>query len=343
MKAFQKLALVSAIAMSSSVFALEAADDATLSAATGQDGITILIAPGDRTAAQLTGLGVSAGTIAAIDLTNHGVVGADNVLNGLSIGQVIVHDDDGVASAGTTENSGALVIGSGGADSTVLFADNNIPIQVDIDMVGSVSGTVAGSDSMLNVTITTPVLAIKTGNIYVANSNAADALLDKDGGVVANANDTDGTSLDGSTPIAIMNGMEIILGATSLNVQLGTEAQGAMVLMNAALVGGLTINNMQVNDATAVTGGSFRASSMTVKNSGSADLNAVVAVNITNTIGGADTFGGLVVTVAALGDGGGANIAINDIELGSATSPVMGDVQMNGLNVNGTKLIIRGH
>jgi len=291
----------------------------------------------------LTGLGVSAGTIAAIDLTNHGVAGADGMLNGLSIGQVIVHDDDGFASVGATENSGALVIGSGGADSTVLFADNNIPIQVDIDMVGSVSGTVAGSDSMLNVTITTPDLAIKTGNIYVANSNAADALLDKDGGVVANANDTDGTSLDGSTPIAIMNGMEIILGATSLNVQLGTEAQGAMVLMNAALVGGLTINNMQVNDATAVTGGSFRASSMTVKNSGSADLNAVVAVNITNTIGGADTFGGLVVTVAALGDGGGANIAINDIELGSATSPVMGDVQMNGLNVNGTKLIIRGH
>ena len=323
MKAFQKLALVSAIAMTSSAFALEAADDATLSAATGQDGITILIAPGDRSNVDLGNLGVSAGTIAAIDLTNHGVVGADNTLNGLSIGQIVVHDDDGFSSAGTTENSGALVIGSGAAaDSTVLFADNNIPIVVNIDMVGSVSGTVAGSDSMLNVQIVTPTLAIKTGSIYVANSNAADALLDKDGGVVANADDTDGTSLDGSTPIAIMNGMEIILGATSLNVQLGTEAQGAMVLMNAALVGGLTINNMEVNDATALTGGSFRASSMTVKNSGSADLNAVVAVNITNTIGGADTFGGLVVRVVALGDGGGANIAINDIELGDRKSVV---------------------
>lgn len=41
MKLFTKLALVSAVAMSSNAMAMQAMDDAALSATTGQDGISI--------------------------------------------------------------------------------------------------------------------------------------------------------------------------------------------------------------------------------------------------------------------------------------------------------------
>ncbi len=100
MKAFQKLALVSAIALTSTAFAMEVADDETLASATGQDGITIAIAPGTRNAAQLTGLGVdllSAGL--DLDLAINGG-NADGVYKGLSITQTVIHDDDGLNTLG---------------------------------------------------------------------------------------------------------------------------------------------------------------------------------------------------------------------------------------------------
>ena len=54
MKMLKKLALVSAISMiSAGTFAMEAMDDESMAATTGQDGITILIAPGAIAGGQL--------------------------------------------------------------------------------------------------------------------------------------------------------------------------------------------------------------------------------------------------------------------------------------------------
>jgi len=360
MKAFQKLALVSAIAMTSSAFALEAADDATLAAATGQDGITILVAPGTMTRAGITddpltvgtveGLGVSRTTFDQLDLAGPGGPGADLTVKGLSINQVVVHDDDGLGTLGVdaTANSGALVIGDGTAgDSTVVFADNTLPIRIDIDMVGNAVDASAGNGAMLNVRISTPTLAIKQGSVYVANSDAAPDDFDADG-VAAGAPDADtlddanGSSHSGR--IKIMNGMEIVLGATVINVQLGREAQGNMVSVNASIIGGLTINNLETLDqGGAIRGGGIRADSLSIKDSAGANLTANVVADVAAALPGGDTSGGLVATIVSLGDAGGANLTLVNQRLGSATSPVMGDIQINGLNLAGTQLIIRGH
>ncbi len=369
MKMLKKLALVSAVSMiSAGAFAMEAMDDESMSAAVGQDGITIKVGLGVRTAAQLTALGVTAPTFAAIDVTNAaGVAGADTLVKGLSITQVNIHDDDGLGVLGTaaTANSGAIVIGGAAAsDSTVVFADNNAtdPIIITIDAVGDSNGAAVGGGAMLNVKIHTPKLAIKVGNVYVADSNAAPIGFDADGVANASTVDTDGTSIVAASKIKISNAMEIVMGAMDINIQLGSESQtlaggaesaanpNVMVRVAATLVGGLTINNLQMDDSfqspsfgASTGGGSFRASSLSVVDAGGAgDLHALVGVNIASDIGG-DGIGGLVVTLGALGIGGGINVAINDAALGSATAADMGDIQMLGLNIDGTSLIISGH
>jgi hypothetical protein len=68
----------------------------------------------------------------------------------------------------------------------------------------------------------------------------------------------------------------------------------------------------------------------------------LVGVNIANDIGG-DLTGGLVVTLGQLGVGAGIDVTINDAQLGSATAADMGDIQLLGLNIDGTSLIISGH
>jgi hypothetical protein len=76
MKIITKLALVSSMAISANAMAMQAMDDASLSAATGQDGLNI-------------GIGISK----------------------IEIGKVFVHDNDGLATAsGGTSTAGAIVI-----------------------------------------------------------------------------------------------------------------------------------------------------------------------------------------------------------------------------------------
>jgi len=393
MKALKKLALVSAVSMiSAGAFAMEAMDDESMAAATGQDGITIKVGFGERQRGAVAGdggfvstLGVTGATFDSIDLTNSaGAVGADSAVKGLTVRQVNIHDDDGLGVLGTdaTANSGAIVIGGGAngagalaiaADTTVVFADNNAtdPIIITIDTVGDHNGATAGGGAMLNVKIHTPKLAIKTGNIYVANSNAAPDDFDADGVAAADVDtlDTDGTGIVAGTKVKIASGMEVVLGSTDINIQLGNEAQtlfggaeaatnpNVMVSVNARLIGGLVINNLQSDDSfqspsvaspASTGGGAFRASSLSIVNgtgANAADLDAVVGVNIASDIGG-DGIGGLVVTVGRLGETltSGVNVAINDIILGNvAATADMGDVQMLGLNINGTSLIISGH
>ena len=341
MKMLKKLALVSAVSMiSAGAFAMEAMDDESMAAATGQDGITILIAPGTRTAAELTALGVSAASQTAIDLTTNGVPGADGVFKGLSINQVVIHDDDGwtVAQGGTaaTANSGAIVIGDGtAADSTVVFADNASPISVVIDAVGDSDSGVALDQPMLNVAISTPQLGIKVGAVYVADSNSAN------GATVAL--DTDGTAHD--TRVKIMNKMEIILGAMTTNIQLGNETQGGMIAINASLIGGLSIADFATNDANS--GGSIAASSLKMVDAGGANLTASVVINANGTAGVLGE--GLYVTIAQLGHAtNGLDLTLNDVYLGDTAltninTANLGDVQMLGLNLSGSTLVIRGH
>jgi hypothetical protein len=202
MKMLKKLALVSAISMiSAGSFAMEAMDDETMSATTGQDGITINIVPDRLTRLEATAMGVTDATQSAIaDLDNDPLtVDPAPAFKGLSIGEIRVHDDDGYGcNVGYTmqlANSGALVIGGGRAaidlnkdgdtddageaaitalsDRTVILAKGDKPIQINVDMIGDVDAAETGNQASLRVEIKQPQLAIKLGNIYVADSNAA--------------------------------------------------------------------------------------------------------------------------------------------------------------------------
>jgi hypothetical protein len=352
MKMLKKLALVSAVSMiSAGAFAMEAMDDESMSAATGQDGITILIAPAAKTDAQVAALGVSAATRTAID------VNADTNFKGLSILQVVIHDDDGVSNVAlgataTTANSGALVIGSGlAAGSTAVIADNTSPIVVNIDMVGNIAGG-AGDAPMLNIAITTPTLAIKLGDIYVANSNASEVGLNADGGAAAgNLTQIDGTANSGK--VKIMSGFEVIMGGATTVIQLGNEAQGAMIAANTTLNGGLTINGFELFDnngaVTAVGGavaGSIQIGQLKVTNNGTntADLKTNVKIDAVGTGAAAPLGAGLYINMVQVGDGTGIDIAMNNLAIGSTgTTAIIGDIQLIGLDVSGTTMIIRGH
>ena len=135
MKMLKKLALVSAISMiSAGAFAMEAMDEESMSATTGQDGITINIVPDAITRAEAAAMGVTSTTMNAINNNSLG-------FKGLSIGEIRVHDDDGLGAStvdGTgTGNSGALVIG-GSALAQDLNADGDVERHVEL-------GVLAGS------------------------------------------------------------------------------------------------------------------------------------------------------------------------------------------------------
>jgi len=380
MKGLKKLALVSAIAMTSAgAFAMEAADDSVLSDTTGQSGITIDIAPGSMTTYthasatnQLGAYGVTTATQDAIDLSGPNAAGANGIVHGLTIGSIVVHDADGftTTSFGTAADAGAIVIGGGAtgataaqiaADRTVVFADDLNPIVINVDAASN------GGAPVLNVAITTPTLAIKTGAIYVATSNGV------------------GSAVTNKTKV--LNGMEMVLGATTINVQLGHELQtvttaaGAMtalVKIDATLNGGLVINKTQIDDNSSsasgpdIHGGSIYVGSMGIHNAGTGstgDLSAIVGVNVSDdltTLPGAGTLtftndpdaakGGLVVYLQQVGTStGGIDISMSDVTLGKAAftgagafdhtagAKSLGDVEILGLNLNGTSLIIHGH
>ena len=312
MKMLKKLALVSAIsAISAGAFAMEAMDDESMAATTGQDGITINVIPdtivkgATGVANTLKGMGVTDATINKINPTGFG-------FKGLSIGEIRVHDDDGLgASSGTgtgTGNSGALVIGGGDngatatqieADRTVVFSKGDKPIQLNIDMVGDSNGSAANGGAMLNVEIKLPTTAIKLGDIYVANSNAAAAGRDADGVTSSGSAEVDGTDITAGSKVKILSGLEVVMGESTMNIQLGNEAQGHMIVANATLVGGLTINNFELFDEFGTTvnldtallkngvtsGGSIRAKSISILNNtatgaNGTDLTANAAIDV---------------------------------------------------------------
>ena len=294
MKMLKKLALVSAISMiSAGAFAIEAMDDESMASTIGQDGITINIIPAQITYSDAAGMGVTDATMAKIaGVGDYPSVG----FKGLSIGEIRVHDDDGLGALGSaaTANSGALVIGGGDideggtktalSDRIVVLAKGDKPIQINVDMVGDYDGTGPKTGAMLNVEIKQPKLAVKLGNIYVANSNAAQAGYDAAGAVNAGGEEVDGTDITTGSKVKVLDGFEIVMAESTMNIQLGNEAQGHMIKADAELTDGLVINNFALYDQDSAadltaddlltgnvgSGGSIRAKSIVITDTGDA-------------------------------------------------------------------------
>jgi hypothetical protein len=215
MKIITKLALVSSMAISANAMAMQAMDDASLSAATGQDGLNI-------------GIGISK----------------------IEIGKVFVHDNDGLATAslGGTSTAGAIVIqGNGIAGDTL--KNHGIVIGANYDNAGAyllpsrnladlqIDTDANGGNAFINIAAQVSGLDIKIGQIGVvasADMPATGATSIRRGGT--------------GTVNPILSGLSLKTGPMSANIQLGAAPQGAMIQLNATMVGGLEIKNLGILD-----------------------------------------------------------------------------------------------
>lgn len=321
MKFFPQLALVSAIAISGNAMAMQALDDESLSAATGQDGITLYIAPP---------------TSALVGFTP-----ADGYNGVLTIENVFIHDKDGVndnALVPTADSgAGAIVLGApDGTSGLVIAGSAGITVKIDAD-------TNAG-DPLLNVNIALPAtLTVRTGDIGVATSNRVSGTL---------ASNTVLRGINAAEYNKILNSIDIELGGTELNIQLGAEAQGAMIKVAGSITDGLVITGLELfdNAGTAAnlaggvlgtTGGSIYVGTIAVTDTGGANLTLNTDIDVSSN--------GLIMTM------GGAiktDILMNDVRLGNVagaagvnwdTTSAIGDVEIVGLAMAGTKIAIYGH
>jgi hypothetical protein len=299
MKLFTKLALVSAVAMSSNAMAMQAMDDAALSATTGQDGISI---------------GIDASKV--------------------EIAKLHVFDGDGLAvnaTTGGTGNAGAITLNN--VVVTKTGATGNLA-----DLVIDTDGGSAGKP-FLNVAAAINALKIELGKIEVNDTTGAA-----------------GAYKPGTGSAEILSGLTVNVGSTTANIQLGNTPQGAMIKLNGSMIGGLSISNLALKDASAAGGGYIVLGGIKVTDSGSSNLALDADVAVTTQ--------GLAVT--AMKSTTGTDIYLTKVVLGGGTGFVpgtpgtpgtgtgsgsIGDVAITGMKFynggsatpNGVKLTISGH
>lgn len=329
MKMFTKLALVSSMAISANAMAMQSMDDAALSAATGQDGINI-------------GIGISK----------------------IEIEKVLIHDNNGLTNAtlGGTSTAGAIVIKGNGTgltatngvvitapmlnattvDNTRALASHNLAdLTIDTDAGTGTNG------AFLNVAAAVSGLDIYIGEIGVSGSNTA-------GSTVRRGNDT-------SNYNAILSGLTIKTGVMNANIQLGAAPQGAMIVLNTTMQGGLEIKDLGIVDSSTKTGtaagtagnraaGQIYLDSIRVSDANATNLTVNAAVSV---VGKEDTNNGYLRIVT----GSGAttpktDMYIKGVYLGSQTAGSIGDVEVQGMqtyyfngttNVPGSVITISGH
>lgn len=302
MKLFTKLALVSAIAISGNVMAMESLDDAALSAATGQDGIDLTIKT-----------------------------------SGITIGKVLVHDNDGLSTTaatngglnlggtgdGTTTSgaAGAIVVnnitvGVSATQANPLMAGNLAKVTIDTD---SGKGGSATGNAFLNINAKTNGIDVGIGSIAVAASNATSAMT--------------GARRGAGAETVIVDGLNLTVGASELNIQLGAQPQGAMIVANGTIVGGITISNLNLVDSSS--GGKIRVGGLKITSANSADLDVNTKIGVVVPAAGV-TAGGLSISSTGSND-----IYIGSLAFGNTAS--IGSVEIQGLNMGTNSILVSGH
>lgn len=235
----------------------------------------------------------------------------------ITVDQLLIHDNDGLATAlGGTSGAGAIVIGTGvagdapGVKITQTGSGNLLDLVIDTD-----AGTAASGGAFLNVVASISGMDISVGSIGVGASGVKTA-----GSVVR------GTT---GTVNEILTGLDLSLGSISANVQLGATPQGAMIVLDSEITGGLKLSNLGIKDNAA--GGSIVLDSIQVVDTGSSNLSANAQIGVNP--------GGLYIKPAS------QNISayIGGVHLGSATAASIGDVEIKGLNMGSSTITISGH
>lgn len=302
MKLLTKTALIAAMAFSANAMAMQSMDDQALSAQTGKDGINL-------------GIGISK----------------------VQIGQVFVHDNDGLAantkfngaSVGGTATAGAIVIGDGATDGVVITANtaavlpshNLADVVIDTD-----AGTAGTGGAFLNVKADVSGLNIKLGQIGVAASNGSTAPASgAKRGIVADSTN------------AILTGLDLTTGVMGANIQLGATPQGAMVKLNGSMTGGLAISNLGIKDAAG--GGTITIGKLLVTDTGAANLTMNADVSVKPE--------GLAITALS----NATDMYVSNVSLSSAAPASIGDIEVSNMRVfsgtNGTTpgavITVSGH
>lgn len=298
MKIITKLALVSSMAISANAMAMQAMDDASLSAATGQDGINI-------------GIGISK----------------------IEIGKVFVHDNDGLAttSLGGTSTAGAIVIqGNGIAGDTL--ENQGIIIGANYDNAGAyllpsrnladlqIDTDANGGNAFINIAAQVSGLDIKIGQIGVVASGdlpAAGATSIRRGGSST------------STVNPILSGLSLKTGPMSANIQLGAAPQGAMIQLNATMVGGLEIKNLGILDNSTKTAtraaGEIFVESIKVADANSLDLTLNQKISVIGEEGANKGY------IRMISTSGAHDTYVKGVHLGSRNAASIGDVEVQGM------------
>lgn len=304
MKLFTKIALVSAIAISGNAMALQAMDDESLSSTTGQDGIDLVI--------KTSGISIA-------KLLVHDNDGLDSTLTtngGLSLGGT------GIAGDITTGAAGAIVVnnvtvGVNAGLANAAFGGALAKISIDTD---SGKGGGATGNAFLNINVKTNAIDVGVGSIAVAKSNDVSAMV--------------GARRGAGAETVIINGLNLTVGASELNVQLGAQPQGAMIVANAVIQGGISINNLSLRDSS-VGGGNIVIGGLKITSANSANLTVDTAIKVLAPAAGV-TPGGLQITSTGSND-----IYIGSIALGNTSS--IGSVEIQGLNMGTSSILVSGH
>ncbi|MEY2862557.1 MAG: hypothetical protein RLY58_264 [Pseudomonadota bacterium] len=249
-----------------------------------------------------------------------GVTLSINLVNGVNA-QMFLHDTDGLKVGATAGPAGAIVFGDGTTAGN--FKISNGIITIDVDADGG-TGAAAATAPMLNVKVGLPTLTITTGDISVAKSNGF------------------GTAVTNSKKI--FNSTTVTLGAMDVNIQLGAEAQGSMLkITNGSMTGGLTLTNFAVLDnydvAASQTNVGIGATTIKIKDSG-----AGANLTLGSIKGDVTAAAGLQFTLASIGDAtNGIDVQVTGLKLGDQAGSSVGNLEMRGLNMNGTILGVKGH
>lgn len=238
-----------------------------------------------------------------------------SVINSGTSARVLWHDNDGWAGRGVDAARGSLILGDGNAATNFRINGGTTNIVIDAD------GGTGTNNAMLNIGIQLPdQMEISTGDISIAGSDGA-------GNIINNKK--------------IMNDMQIQLHGLNLNMQLGHEAQGHMILATGTIASGIRINNFGLLDGSASTGTNsygIGIGQIRIKDTGAANNDLTIkgiAVDINST--------GLVIDV--IQGGNGVDVQLNDLRLGdlSNSATALGNAELRGLKLVGSSLTISGH
>jgi len=336
------LLFVGAVLSSPLVWSMDEMSDSQLATTTGQDGITVLIAPPK--------LGTALGT---------------GQTNGLVVGAAVLHDKDGFSylnTDGSTNSTysglghaGALIFGDASQANSVntagtamgIYASSPITIKVDASN-GKVTSGLGGTSPVLNVNVALPNdFLIRTGDVSLGASKRIAIATGASGATVANAA-VGGIS---GTAYKIMNSVDIALGvATALNIQLGSTPQGGLLKFSNFNIPSISFGLSLVSP----NGGAVAASNLTASvvmtnlNLTGAFVDAIQDMGLALS-GSSSGIGGLILQDSSLTVGGlqfnniiAGTAGSSDATFGGSKNASIGSFGLTNLTVSNLKIGVSG-